>query len=104
MSFIQQISIPLLFTLNILPSVDNKIVEFWADLDQFIRDLFARTLKVSDIAEIQRRGVNLLERAKALFPKIQEKQPHNIHGVLEYLFIDLPTFILGEFLKFFSSI
>ena len=104
MSLMQQISIPFLFALNAFSAgrdaVSDSIVNFWADLDSFIRDLFATSPKLSEIPALQERGKTILKKGKAIIPKVTEKSPHNIHYALEYLSVDLPIFVLGEILLF----
>ena len=99
MSIMQQISIPFLFTLNLFSegrdAVSDDIVVFWAELDQFIRDLFATSHKLSDIPNLQDRGIQVLKKGKAIIPKVTDKSPHNIHYAIEYLNVDLPVFVLG---------
>jgi len=95
MSLMQQISVAFLYALN-LSSVSNEVVRFWADVDGFIRDLFEPTKQLENVKKSQDQGVELLERAKVLIPKIEGKNPHNIHAALEYLFVDMPIFVLSE--------
>ena len=108
MSIMQQISIPFLFTLNLFSegrdAVSDDIVVFWAELDQFIRDLFATSHKLSDIPNLQDRGIQVLKKGKAIIPKVTDKSPHNIHYAIEYLNVDLPVFVLGISSVFSSSL
>ena len=95
MTLMQQISIPFLYALHLF-NVDSLIVQFWSDLDQFIRDLFEPVVLVSSIPAIQDRGKQLLQTGKAIIPGATEKEPHNIHAALEYLIVELPIFVLAQ--------
>ena len=95
MSLLQQISIPFLYSLNLF-NVDSRIVRFWADLDQFVRDIFEPAILFREVPELQERGTRLLKIGKEIIPKVTEKEPHNIHAALEYLFTDLPVFLVAQ--------
>lgn len=95
MTLMQQISIPFLYTLHVC-KVDSRIVRFWSELDQFIRDLFDPVVLLSAVTEIQERGRRLLKTGKNVIPRATEKEPHNIHYALEYLFTELPIFVLAQ--------
>jgi len=101
-SLMQQISVPFLFALYLFSLEDSRnrvsadVVTFWAELDGFVRDLFATSQPVSAVSELQARGKRLLATGKTVIPGVTEKQPHNIHHALEYLELDLPIFVLGQ--------
>jgi len=100
-SLMQQISVPFLFAMNIFAlensrnKIDSAIVVFWAELDGFVRDLFATKQHLSAVDGLQARGKRLLATGKAIIPNVTDKAPHNIHHALEYLAVDLPVFVLG---------